>query len=172
MCSGLREAEPLHSLRSLHRGLRECCQSVFSVHLSLHASLAACTACQVVISYACTAATSSECSSCKQCNRRRVMCNAEHVSLCAGKVAAPDLATMDAQRVRELTAPPPEPSATPHPGLQQELDNTPAGPSPPFVRAMVMVSLTTFIGLCIADLPRLGLLPSGRTALCRADTGN
>ena len=45
---------------------------------------------------------------------------------CAGKLAAPDLATMDARKVRELTEQPAA-SATPQIGLQNETDGAPAG---------------------------------------------
>ena len=48
------------------------------------------------------------------------------MSVLAGKVAAPELATMDARRVRDLTEPP-APSATPHPGLQQDANGALAG---------------------------------------------
>jgi len=48
------------------------------------------------------------------------------LALHAGKLAAPELATMDARRARDLTDPPTASTAS-QPGSQQDLDGTPAG---------------------------------------------
>ena len=48
------------------------------------------------------------------------------LALHAGKLAAPELATMDARRARDLTDPPTAVTAS-QPGSQQDNDGTPAG---------------------------------------------
>ena len=52
--------------------------------------------------------------------------NVSSLVLHAGKLAAPELATMDARRARDLTDPPTASTAS-QPGSQQDIDGTPAG---------------------------------------------
>ena len=114
----------------MYKNLRGRCQRLHSVITSLHASSVALLYARLPSFMRALQPFPRQCPYRKHFTRWSFIWHAKYLSLCAGRVAAPDLATMDAQRVRELTDPPPEPSATPHPGSQQELDNTPAGHPP------------------------------------------